>query len=325
MRILLFLGLIILIAAAWAAGWFYAAGQVEQGIALVKQRLAAREQILFCENEQTVGFPFRIGIACDELTYRSGVTGLELSANASRSATQFYDPTKAIIELSSPGNVKTPSGVNIATKWQSLRASVKADFSGPERFSVHGKELELHAVNKREPARVEEFQLHGRKSNEDDADLALSLTNYRNPPSLSKLFPDFDLEADISLVNAYNDLLDQTNLVRLARAKGLNGAVRHLSYRLRKGGEIIVSGPIEVHPSGLISGKFNISTSNPDAIAQTATNAYPAARSIITQVLRGLKLMAGGSEDGSIDITITVRQGKASIGFIPVGEIPPIF
>ena len=86
-----------------------------------------------------------------------------------------------------------------------------------------------------------------------------------------------------------------------------------------------MSGPIEVHPSGLISGQFNISTSNPDAIAQTATNAYPAARSIITQVLRGLKLIAGGSEDGSINVTITVRQGKASVGFIPVGEIPPIF
>ena len=65
-RIVLPLAVVVLLAAAWAGFWYYAAGRAESAFAAWRTREAAAGREVSCASQSVGGFPFRLELQCAE-------------------------------------------------------------------------------------------------------------------------------------------------------------------------------------------------------------------------------------------------------------------
>jgi len=92
--------IVVIVAALWSAGWFFAAGQVRQSI----ERLAANDgdsdPRLTCGTLNVTGFPFRIDVDCEDATLVS--EDLTLTAAGFRASVQVDNPAHVVFSARSP-------------------------------------------------------------------------------------------------------------------------------------------------------------------------------------------------------------------------------
>src|SRR4029450_12320864 len=65
--------LVVLLAVAWTAVWFYAAGRAQEEIAAWRAREAKAGRTQDCASQSIAGYPFRIEVRC--VGARFGLTG----------------------------------------------------------------------------------------------------------------------------------------------------------------------------------------------------------------------------------------------------------
>ncbi|MEM9277549.1 MAG: DUF2125 domain-containing protein [Pseudomonadota bacterium] len=322
-KTLILLFIVVAFGAAWSTGWYFVAGQVEQALAIAKTRLQSQDKLLQCPNEEIGGFPFRISVTCDEMSYFDNQKGFFLEAGALRSAAQAYQPGKAVVELDGPAVLTVAHSETFDVQWKSLRASLFAGLGGVEKFSTVGRELSLVSTRlDRDAVTLEELQLHGRKSGENDVDLAMSSGKV---VSTKRLWPDFDLAVNVRFEKIYDQLSRRPDLIRIARNQGLEGQLTGLDYHSLEGGKVSVAGPMKIDTRGLLSGNFNISASELNALVRSLGRAFPDRQEMFEQAETAAALLSSASKDGKVQVPVTVSNGQAKIGLIPIGTIPPLF
>lgn len=317
------LSVLILISAAWSAGWYYVVGKVETVIADTKINLADRGRDVRCANQHIDGYPFRISLNCDEVRYADDATGLVFEAGKLKSAAQAYQPNKAIVELSSPANLRLPNGEAFKTDWNSMRSSLKVGLSGAENLSIHGKEINLVPTNRAEHTmQIKDMQLHGRQIGEDNINLALNLIEAK---SANEIWPSFNLNSTFLLEDIYKDVMNRTSILRVAKSKGLKGTIERFQYTPNEGGMLAVTGPAEVNRNGLLTGKFDVTLRDLPQLLNALSKSFPEQEKKFTDASRAIALLSQKTGKEEITIPITVRNGSMSIGIIPLGKLPPLF
>ena len=102
-------GLVVLLAVAWTALWFYAAGRAETEIAAwrASERQAGRQQD--CASQSIEGYPFRIEVRCGGAGFElKGTPTLQLKLPRVLAAVQVYDPKLLISEFTGPLEIAEP-------------------------------------------------------------------------------------------------------------------------------------------------------------------------------------------------------------------------
>src|SRR6187431_3122591 len=92
--------IVLSVAGVWSAGWFFAAGQVQQALAMLEASDGVSGPQLTCAQSSVSGFPFRIDIACEE-----AVLVLEdttFAAGGVRVSVQADNPTHVLFSARSP-------------------------------------------------------------------------------------------------------------------------------------------------------------------------------------------------------------------------------
>lgn len=316
------ISIIVLLVACWSAVWFFVAGKVETAITDTKIKLADKGRDFECTNQQVDGYPFRISLNCDQLRYSDQSTGLEIQTGKLKSAAQAYQPNKAIVELTSPANITLPNGNRFDTTWNSMRSSLKVGLSGPENISLQGKELKLAPANDAaQTMLMQDIQVHGRKVGDDNVNLAVSLNE---ASSQSGLWPTFNLKTAFLLENSYQDLLNRTSLLRLAKSKGLKGKIEEFQYSPVEGGMLEITGPAQVSPQGLLSGNFDVKVRDLPKLINALSKSFPQEQQKFQDISGAISLLTGNS-DKEISLPISLRKGRISIGILPVANLPPLF
>ncbi len=322
-RTLIFIFVIVMLAVGWSAAWYFIAGKVETVIDEGQSTLSQRGQTFDCENQDLSGYPFRISLTCSQSGFRDADSGFSIDAGAIRTASQIYQPGKAVVELNGPAILHLPIGEVFDLDWNSLRASVKADLSGPDRFSLVGKEFTLEPRDNRyDGFKARKVQLHSRKFEANDVDFALSGEDF---VSSQNRWPAFNLAANLRINDAFDALLRKPDVLKLARERGLQGHLTELNYELVDGGGVSLTGPYEVTRNGFLSGTFKIEVLKLAKLVAGLEKAMPQSTKLLHQIGQAASLLGGGNGAGSVKLTITVRDGNASLGIIPIGQIPPLF
>ena len=83
------------------------------------------------------------------------------------------------------------------------------------------------------------------------------------------------------------------------------------------------SGPFQVDNDGVISGDFTLAVTDPQKIAGLVAALSPRSAGIAGSIASGIAF-AGRTENGRTVIHLTVTGGKAALGVIPLGRIPPL-
>src|ERR1700756_393 len=138
-------GLVLFLAIAWSAFWFYAASQVDVMADAWRAREAKAGRVYDCAKRSVAGFPFRLEITCE------GASVALVSQTANQGAaqpftaklgqilvvSQIYDPKLVIAEFPPPATLFDPAAQqSYAVNWSLGHASIVGLPFTPQRTSV---------------------------------------------------------------------------------------------------------------------------------------------------------------------------------------------
>ncbi|GGA90874.1 hypothetical protein GCM10011491_18550 [Brucella endophytica] len=324
---LLLAGALFIGAAGYTAGWFYAAGQIEARAEADLARLSARGISANCENLHTSGYPLRLDVVCDSISWQRPTAGISFLAGRIQSGSPIYAPRSLTSEITSPAFVSVPGLMPLELRWNKLTSSAELIRPIPSRVATDAKDLSISIRNETTSttplARVANmhFEASGFKG-------PLQTNATFNGLTLSEAaigdtaLPPLSGSADVVFADAASILASRPGPVE-ERLRGQSGEIRKAVISLPSGGSLTLSGPFSVDDEGLINGTFRLSLVNPQALGETAQALFPDQRRNISTLLFALSAMPK-DENGAPTLTVNVKDGKATAGFIPLGTIPAL-
>lgn len=311
--------IIVILFGGYSAAWFYAAGRVETAVGAAMAKFGRDGRSAECTNLAVRGFPFRMGLFCDGV--RLADTGRYFSASAAafRSAAQVYDPFHVVAELDGPATIAAPAVGPLALTWRNLRASAVLATGFPERVSVEADVLAAQGsfgdLADGILANVGHAEGHMRR-NGTDLDLAASFSEVKLNPALTRdiSLPPLSGEADLTIA-------DGTDIKRLSAdsLRGRAGTIRALALTTGGGTGLAISGPFNFSAEGILYGDFKVTVRGPKALAAQLSEMFPDHADQIRTAFTALAALGDGPT-----LPLTVNRGVARLGFIPLGEIPPL-
>lgn len=316
------LGIAVLIfIALYTGAWFWGASFLKREMIKALAAQSANGQKTDCRNLDIKGYPFRAGLFCDALTFEDPAQQIALKLGPVRSATQVYDPMRFIVELDGPLELALPHGKSFRADWSLVRASGRLARPLPKRLTVEGKDLTA-ALSDQPLLKAAKIQAHFRTVDQD-IDLAASGAGITLDPAAvqGRVIPEFSYGLDIGVKNGVAlSLSGEKNLALLLR--GQSGTLRALSLDFADGGGLTIAGPVSVDETGLLSGDLSMTFTEAEKLGKTIEQIAPELAAYVSPSLSLAASTAKPGENPHIDVTI--RKGRASIGIIPLGDIPPL-
>ena len=321
-RWILWLGIaVVFVCAIYTVGWYIFAGQIEKrlpALFAITERQGARTE---CANASVRGYPFRIGIFCEKTSVDFARDNMKLRAGALRSAAQVYNPWHVVSELDGPASLTGDKGLSARADWQLLHASTVFADDGVNRASLEGKGATLLLESDELPVTISgessRFAAHVRR-NADDLDVAVETDDFSSPLTLDT--KHFSLEATV--LGAADFLKEGAK----PDMRGKTVRLHNLSSEFAAGGTVSLSGDIAFSPDGLANGDLKIRLGDYQAVAARIGEVQPDLAEQINRFAPLLLTLDIEPDDGQDTVTLplNIRNGKAAIGILPLGDIPPV-
>jgi hypothetical protein len=308
--------------ALYSAGWFYVA---QEGKRRVDDALAESGQsgvLAKCDQSEIKGYPFRLGLFCNAISFEQPQKAISLSAGSLRSAAQVYDPKHVIIELDSPAHVEAPGIKPLILNWTLLHASARLAQPLPERVSIEAQALQIAM---REPSGADtnfmSLDYASAHMRTEETNLAFAgegggviinpiITPQRKVPEFATSY-DFLVTDGVAIFAAKPKSL-----------RGIKGSLRQSQIVFKTGGTLKLTGPLSVDDSGLLDADLSITLVDTTRLGVALSQIAPEAENVITTMMATVGL--GNGADKEAEIEVKIRKGKVSIGFFPLGTIPPL-
>lgn len=327
----LFMGFLF---AIWFGGWYAAANWADGKLEQIIADVGGRGINIGCSNREIKGFPFRIGVHCDDVEVAHQRDIFKVSTGALRTAAQLYAPGELIAELDGP-LVTFPGGVKTTANWSAMRLFLNANFSGGfKRSSLTFKEIKLTAKNLVLASQKGAF--HARPTPEDlsngikietDLDLAGNLDGFSGVFKETLRVAGASLNYDISVAKGYETLIVKKRPIRSMLKQGGSVEVRSIVLTVPGEGKIAASGPIQLHSDGTLSGIVTIGVSNARKVALWFAQIDQDLAKAVEGVGQAVSGIGQSEQIGSEKIRavkIRIDHGNARLGFLPIGKIKPI-
>ena len=357
--------LVLALAAAWSGVWYYAAGEAEARINDWQAQQAKAGRVFTCGSQRVGGFPFRIEARCVNASVELKDTQPPVAIKLKEIlvVAQVWDPKLLIAEFTGPLTAAEPGQPPVTATWTLAQASVRGTPATPERASLAIDNLKLDGPASGNPplfdSKHAEFHArmqYGSWPHNPAIDLAVKL-NAATAQALGPYTRD-PLDADIlAVLHGMKDLRPKPLPVRLREWQAAGGRLEIQSARIAQGDTLgnatgmraltqrgRLDGALRLNVAGLekllpaISGGGErkgapmsldrvapalgaIDRAVPGLGARVAPQAQNLAAGLIG--LLGQPVEVEGKRGVSVPVRFT--DGAASLGPIPLGQIPPAF
>ena len=158
------------------------------------------------------------------------------------------------------------------------------------------------------------------RTQDQELDLALRYEGLTIDPRLvdDRILPVLSGDADLRLKDGVALATQGVSTLR-----GVAGEIHRLALLLTPQRGFLVSGPFEIGADGLIDATLKIIIVDPAGFAAAMKPVFPEYASQIDMVASGQK-QAGPDGTPELQLPINIRDGRAALGFIPLGNIPPL-
>lgn len=206
-----------------------------------------------------------------------------------------------------------------------LRSSTVFGLSGLTRASLQSSALSASLA----PASLsdvvkltaEATELHIRQNDADlEAVLRLDATSVSTQANAFDL-PAFDMKADLTLADRAWMLSEQQGQEQ-DPWRNLSASLNALDADVGKGAQLSMQGPFSIDGEGYLTGKFNVELKGREAWQDFLTGAFPGDAQNIRNAA-GFLTSLGKSQD-SLTLPINIERGRIMIGFITLGQLPPL-
>ena len=303
---------IVTVIIAYVIGWHLLANRALTEVTSAIAAANRDDRTVECASPAMRGFPFRMGLFCDRVSIADA--GLSLHAGAFRSVAQVYDPLRLVGELDGPAELDLGEIGTFTLSWENLRASTRLSCPLPSRASVESRAVTVRQAGN-SIASFDGGLAHMRVRGAD-LDVAGTVENLRLDTSVTggPVVPAFGADIDIALTDGVALALGGSRSLR-----GVSGTMNHVRLRTKDGGSLALSGPFTVGANGLLDARLTISVVEAKAFAGFLGDLLPGYRDRLDQAFAGLAMLGDRAS-----LPLSVKRGKAVIGFIPLGDIPPL-
>ena len=319
------LGLLVVVAALYTGGWYYAASTLKTN---VLRALGQRESAGIsgeCIDMDFRGFPFSIGMFCSKVMVDDHVNGLSASFDNLTSSAAVYQPGHINWQLKSPAEFRTARGLAISAEWTDLRSTLVTKGKGIQQGTTTieglkaGIVLSFNGQNINTTAGHTEIHV---RQNGDDLEATIGIENSNAViKDFPQALPTLTTNADIILTGKAG-LLDGSDKGTQG-LRGTAGILNRVVADIGDGRVLTLSGPFSFDDEGYVSGQFKLEIDQLGPWRDGLKEAIPAAKHTIDMAGKLLKALAAGGDNVSVDLT--ADHGHITLsGFIPLGSIPPI-
>ncbi|MBV9981497.1 DUF2125 domain-containing protein [Bradyrhizobium sp.] len=276
--------LLLIVAVAWSAFWFYAASQVDVVTDAWRAKEAKAGRVYDCGRRSVAGFPFRLEVRCDDVSVQLISQTADRTANATPITAklgeilviaQVYDPKLVIAEFSAPATISDPGGAaSYVANWSNGRSSVVGLPGVPQRASIVFEDPTLDRVDRsarQALAGAKHVELHGRQVEGAPPDrpvveAVLEIASGRILEQHPLLATPF--EADIhTTVSGLKDLSPRPWPERFRMIQAAGGHLDIVQSRVQQGEVIAVAtGTLGLSPSGSLDGELQMTVAGLEKI-----------------------------------------------------------
>jgi hypothetical protein len=355
---------VLALAVAWSGIWYYAAGEAEARVNDWQAQQAKAGRAFSCGTQQVGGFPFRIDVRCGDVTVELKDTQppLAIKMKEIHVITQVWDPKLLIAEFTGPLTAAEPGQPPVTATWTLAQASVRGTPQTPERASLAIDDLKLDGPapgNALFDAKHAEFHArmqYGSWPHNPAIDLSVKL-HAATAPALGAYTRE-PLDADIlAVLHGMKDLRPKPLPARLREWQAAGGRVEIQNARVAQG-EMLgnATGMLALTQRGGLDGALRLNVAGLEKLLPTLTGGgerkgaplgldrVAPALNAIDRAVPGLgarvapqaQNLAAGllgllgqpvEVEGKRGVSVPVRftDGAASLGPIPLGQVPPAF
>jgi hypothetical protein len=267
--------LVVVLAAAWSAFWFFAASKVDETVDVWRAREAAAGRIYDCANRSVAGFPFRLEVRC------SGVSVALLSQTAGQAATQapitaklgeilvvaqIYSPKLLIAEFKAPAILSDRGQPAMVVNWSTARSSIVGLPGTPDSADIVFDDASLDRIvgSVQAPTvRAKHVELHGRiaESSTPEKPVIESVLQLTGG-SIQGVHPllEVPFDADIrTLLSGLKDFSPKPWPERFREIQAAGGRVEIVQSRVQQGDVIsLATGSLGLTASGNLDGELQM-------------------------------------------------------------------
>lgn len=317
-RVLWLVLVVLVVCGLYSAGWFYFAERLRAQVGATIAAINAEGANADCANLRVSGYPLRFAVSCDNTAYEDPATNVVASTGRIDAVAKIYRPLSPVADIVGPLRISAPSMTPLWLDWDAMRA--KGDLS----WSASGMSLQGEGVSGQTDPQdnTDPVQLFS-AGNADaklqpvgqDVETVFNFTELQIDPEAlgGRVVPPLAGNGFATLKNGVTLLAAQS---RSLRGQSLEIGLLDLSSGTA---HISVSGPIAVDADGLIDADLTIKLQDPNAAATILATAIPEEQKKIQQGFGALAML--GSEPV---LPLKIVKGKASLGFIRLGQIKPL-
>ena len=196
-------GILVVLAALYSAGWFYATSVLKDNVlrALGKQEAAGITSD--CADMAFSGFPFRIGLSCSGVKIDDHKHGVSASFNRLTSHARVYAPGDISWSLQSPAEFRSAQGLSMSAEWASLQSQLTTRGKGIEQGMTVIEGLKAGIVSALDGRSLNftaaRTEIHARQAGEDlQATIGIENANVV-VPALPQPLPAASANVDVTL------------------------------------------------------------------------------------------------------------------------------
>ncbi|MEM9634425.1 MAG: DUF2125 domain-containing protein [Pseudomonadota bacterium] len=331
-RYILLLSVIVIVIAGWSAAWFFGRSVLADQLDRQMSNLAQNGFELTCADLSIAGYPFRYEVACQEMQSLDRA-GTSSSLQSLRAVALIYNPWHVILEAKAPILMTAPiAAFTGEMTWETARASVKfsQESLGDLDAVIRKPEFAFENVVTNGLISSEKAEIHLRTApNSDDALDGFATIDALNLQSVSNLQETIDLRGHVQ-ISSGAAMLAGADLVTLVQANNGELPVRLVLFEAAIGeSRVGANGDLLVNGDGTLSGTLNLTLGNAEQLLQTLKPLFPPqnnAFGLVEGVVKSLK-SAETQVDGipTISLPVAIERGVVRVGFLPLGQIPPLF
>lgn len=312
--------LILLVVILYAAALYVAAHQAKVYLnAVVAPPGTGAEE---CAKLDFSGLPTRVSAVCQSAKFVDPVTGLDLSTGSVRTTTFVHDPRHASFSIASPVKAKLANGLTTDTNWQNLDSDIGGDLSGITYGTVSIGKIDSAITLPGASAPLKIVSDHAEfsvRQNGPDLDIASRSDGSKLETGFIPVnLPVFSTSLEATLDGRGNVLSGAP----IVAGEAVQGDIKRLAITFGNEGTLAVSGPFRIAENGLLSGDLTIDVQNYAALQAMLSKSFPQAITVIDTASILLKSLSADGKSGRV--TLNVRDGRVSLGIIPLGTIPPL-
>lgn len=332
-RIIIIVVTAVVLIGGGSYGWQYLANQITARVNQQVDRLASQGKNLECANQRVEGYPFRVGLFCDDITYDDKSGKVFFKAGEVRSAAQFYQPGFIIGELDGPAELKTPGLSDLKLNWKLARSSSRIGIDGVKRISLLIDELEISGASgllKDTPiASLGKLELHVRPAGDDtnssDVEAAINGSGVRFINASKERLSPLDIKLDGVIPGINRAIRQGKDLGRWLRINGLRIQVHKFEISTDNGAKLTASGPLKIARDGLLEGRLDVEVEGFQKLVENFTAQNPQLGETAQSIKTAALIFTDGNSDGIVRMKIQIARGAITMGFFPLGYIPKLW